>query len=131
MRPEKRTPIQWIAKPPVRFLSNKPGLLAVEDAASGVLHAAFYEPGVLQARGRTLLAAQQPACVMLVPDAGHGVDVYAQDPKAGATTDIGAMTDTLRLLVPAGGALRKVDLDMPGKGCPDDRYRGAVVHKRL
>ena len=41
------------------------------------------------------------------------------------------MSDTLHLRVRTAGGVREAELDMPGKGFPDDRYRGGVVSRKL
>ncbi len=128
MHPEKKSPAEWLAKPPVSILANTSLLHAVADMNHNIIHAFFREPGKLQLKnGKTLLEVDKPAAIMVRMKKNQPPQITVQDPRAACTRTLKDMSDITNVTWHGKSGEKKTTFRMPGTGDPDDRYRGGMV----
>jgi len=130
MRPEKAPVSQWLKKPPFTILSNDKNLQAVRDDRQNILHAFFYHPenaSVKNEKGETILAAKQPASVMVRPLANGKTSYTVQDPLAAICWQKNEKADVINLTVLKDGKQEEINIQLPGAYDPDDRYKADCI----
>ncbi len=128
MHPEKKSPAEWLAKPPFSILANTSLLHAVADMNHNIIHAFFREPGKLQLKnGKILLEVDKPAAVMVRMGKNQPPQITVQDPRAACTRILKDMSDIINVTWHGKSGAKKTTFRMPGSGDPDDRYRGGMV----